>query len=342
MFEVKYDDKVLSSKVYYIPFDTKDAFEKALFSFECVLTYRMYHLMNIFFGCDLVGIKIDTKNDILPSYIKYANLIGDLLNKRDASPFICDTSEHYKNKRENAVKHMRFVEEKILSETKSSMQVIMLDGSNSNYELVVELSSKLNDRIMLSGELQNIDGLAVITSPKKDKLSGFAGSIYHMGFGLASSNGKMKFLSMTKPKTEISRCYLCRRCIHVCPVDAIKIVDSKIKINKAACIDCGKCVNIATHGGIYYEWNATSNYFKGQLIKYAKVAKQTLNDKMLFVNLLKNNDKEKGILLSSDPVAVDKASIDLCFEKNLSLDLLNRAKEEGLGNLEYELITINY
>ncbi len=38
------------------------------------------------------------------------------------------------------------------------------------------------------------------------------------------------------------KCTACNRCIEVCPVDAIKIMDEKAVINDE-CIECGACVN---------------------------------------------------------------------------------------------------
>jgi len=36
-------------------------------------------------------------------------------------------------------------------------------------------------------------------------------------------------------------CTGCSACVEVCPVDAIKMVDSKAVIDKENCIDCGAC-----------------------------------------------------------------------------------------------------
>ncbi|OGV78636.1 MAG: ferredoxin [Lentisphaerae bacterium RIFOXYB12_FULL_65_16] len=38
------------------------------------------------------------------------------------------------------------------------------------------------------------------------------------------------------------KCTACESCVEVCPVEAIKLVDGKAKVNDE-CVDCGQCVD---------------------------------------------------------------------------------------------------
>lgn len=40
---------------------------------------------------------------------------------------------------------------------------------------------------------------------------------------------------------DIKKCITCGACVAICPVEAIKIVDGKAKIDPKKCIKCGSC-----------------------------------------------------------------------------------------------------
>lgn len=47
------------------------------------------------------------------------------------------------------------------------------------------------------------------------------------------------------------KCTGCKKCLSVCPVDAISIVDGKAVINKQECIGCGRCLSSCSEKAIY-------------------------------------------------------------------------------------------
>ena len=48
------------------------------------------------------------------------------------------------------------------------------------------------------------------------------------------------------PET-INMCIHCGKCLEVCPVGALELVDNKVTWNEDTCIDCDKCIEICPH-----------------------------------------------------------------------------------------------
>ncbi len=47
-----------------------------------------------------------------------------------------------------------------------------------------------------------------------------------------------------KPSVNQASCIGCRRCVSICPVNAISMENGKAKINKSLCISCKRCINV--------------------------------------------------------------------------------------------------
>lgn len=49
----------------------------------------------------------------------------------------------------------------------------------------------------------------------------------------------------------LNRCVKCLKCMKGCPIDAIHFIDGKAVIQAETCIDCGRCMDVCTHNGIF-------------------------------------------------------------------------------------------
>ena len=149
----------------------------------------------------------------------------------------------------------------------------------------------------------------------------------NIGMGCGSRKGKMEMHSASKPKIKIEKCVSCGMCIRKCPEKAISYnEDFNAQIDYKKCIGCGQCVASCHYGA------AKAVYDEAAQILNEKIAEYTfavLKEKQHFhINFMMNispdcdcwdsNDQaiapDVGIAASFDPVALDRACVDLVNE----------------------------
>jgi len=176
-----------------------------------------------------------------------------------------------------------------------------------------------------------------------------------------------------------SGCIGCAECLKVCPTSAISFAEKKASIDKSLCIGCGECMTVCASKAISMDWATQLGPFTEKMVEYALGAAKGCGGKVGYFNFLVNITPDCdcvpwsdapivpdiGILASFDPVAIDKACLDLVNQQSglpgsqlaanhgpgehkfLGLwkytqgDLqLSYAEEIGLGSQRYELVEI--
>jgi uncharacterized Fe-S center protein len=181
--------------------------------------------------------------------------------------------------------------------------------------------------------------------------------------GLASRTGKLRQHSSILPKVDSVKCVFCHKCLIWCPAYAIDGVDGKAFIDESKCIGCGECLAVCRYDAIQYNWGTESEPLQKRMVEHAYGAVKNKPGKCFYLNVLVDMthdcdcfdiDQPKlipdiGILGSFDPVAVDKATLDLTAQANgVSLShqtypelnplvQLEYAAKLGMGSMEYEL-----
>jgi uncharacterized Fe-S center protein len=319
----------------------------------------MYHLLTTFKNSQIVGIKFPSSCDAEKLYVdpSFCYTIAEELQKKSAFPFLCNTVNSFQDRNANAINSIIAWHKAGFSEAR--LPILTLDGLNGSSEFTSNLSTKVHHKATLACELQNIDGLIVLSTPWAEAPKAFKGAIHSLGAELASKRGKVFLNSSSKPKVNKDRCYHCRKCMHECPAGAIYFDNRRVAIDEEKCIDCGRCVEVAAYGGIRYEWDTPSEVYQLRVAQYAQAAQHELNGSLLFCNfLLEDNEnsqlpksRQKGILLSHDAVAIDKATLDLtcrhpqediCSHKGLAHQQIDHGKKLEIGTDSYELVTISF
>ncbi len=157
------------------------------------------------------------------------------------------------------------------------------------------------------------------------------------------------------------------------------VVEKKARIDADKCIGCGECILICPNSAIEIQWDQAVPVFLENMVEYTEGVMKTKKDKMFCINFitdvspecdcLPTNDapivRDIGVLASSDPVAIDQASVDMInSEPSLpgsrlkdsvkagedkikaiwpKVDWpiqLEYAEELGLGSRTYELVKI--
>lgn len=209
-------------------------------------------------------------------------------------------------------------------------------------------------------ELVQAKNVLVISHIKGHACSGFAGAVKNLGMGGVTKETKSVEHSLSQPKF-ISECKGCGICANLCPAGAIKMVNGKVKINLDACWGCSICQIECPHKCLAPQ----KAYFDDLLAQGAAAVINNLPKKTFYVNFLKNItkwcdcevnprgliSKDIGILFSDNPIAIDKASVDIINQlnkKNLFLEINNKdpllhikfASEYTKKESNYELVSI--
>lgn len=278
-------------------------------------------------------------------------------------PFLTETATLYKGERENAIKHIIHAYQHGFGYEQVGAPFIMADGLAGNTEIEVPIPGELNQTVKIAREIRIADALMIISHPTGHMVTGLGASIKNLGMGLASRMGKMRQHSSMKPRILSKKCRTCGKCIQWCPGSYISEQNGQVYIDEEKCIGCGECLAVCRFDAVEYNWAQDSESVQKQMAEYALGVVIGKEKKCFYINVLvdmtedcdcigKVQEKiipDIGILGSFDPVAVDKATLDLTTQKNgrnlaeisykkLSSSIqLEHAERIGLGNIEYEL-----
>jgi len=220
-------------------------------------------------------------------------------------------------------------------------------------------------KAIVGSHMKNYDTIVVLSHFKGHQGAGFGGAIKNVSMGLGAIAGKMAMHASSIPTVRSSGCVKCKACIPQCPGNAITI-EPKVVIDPEKCIGCAKCIGVCPERVFGVPWGSTDTpAFMEKLVEYAKIIKDNKN--MVYINVLTNISpdcdcmsgaakpfvKDIGILVSTDMLAIEKASLDLVNKMAHSKDAFAKhsgvsgdpqiryAKKLGLGNDEYELIDVD-
>jgi len=315
---------------------------------------------------DMVAIKTHFGEDksgghIRPEHIK---MIGELVSDRGGQPFLTETSTLYKGDRSDAIKHIKLAERHGFGVGYTGLPLIPADGLLGDEEVKVDIKGKIYEKVNIAALLSKVQAMIMVSHFTGHMISGFGAALKNMGMGCASRRGKLEQHSTALPSIKVEKCTKCGSCIKWCPESVITMEDESAIIDSKACIGCGECLAVCRFDAVAYNWGATYEDIQKKIVEHALGVATLFEKKAIYINFLTRISKdcdcmsgyEKvcpdiGILISSDPVAVDAASLDLVeerSEKKLSEIAYNipyryqidYAREIGFGIPDYELIKV--
>lgn len=278
-----------------------------------------------------------------------AKKVVEILKTYDADPFMFDTTVAYPGLRGTKIGHRKL--SNIHGFTKKNVGCkVVIDGENGT-------PVKIKGRTYIVAEhIHNYDNIFAISHVKGHVGAGFGGAIKNFGMGGVTKKTKTRMHRGAKPVHQKDNCTYCGICEKMCPFNMIKVTYNKWKFNNVFCFGCGVCVENCNSKGLIYR----DIELQFSLACAAKACVQNKN--VIYLNDV-NRIAQKcdcdpkagpvicpdiGFLLSDDPVAIDKASLDLVnkvkpdvFKKYNKVDPENQIKygeEIGLGSASYELI----
>lgn len=282
-----------------------------------------------------------------PNFVK---IVTDELKRVKADPYLFDTTVAYPGLRHYVSGYHQLARMHGFTTKKVGCDVVIDDSG--------VLKTVDNREYEVAWHLMNSTHIFAISHVKGHVATGMGGAIKNFGMGGVTKETKRKMHHGSRPIYKKDACTYCGVCAEVCPFDAIKIKGNKWKQNARNCFGCGVCIENCETGAIKNK-DADFQYV------LACAAKACVQDKnVIYLNELKRISKscdcdpfadpiicpDIGYLVSDDPVAIDKASLDLIhgvkenvFErvnKVSPFKQIEYGEEIGLGSSSYTLIKL--
>lgn len=357
----------MKSKVYFIKTDTNEPSGSIEHKISKLITESKV-LSSAVSAKDRVAVKMHFGEEGNTGYIRgeYVKVIIQALKNLKAQPFLVDSNTLYKGKRATSLEHLQLAKEHGFSQASMGVAVVIPDETKDNCVVDVPLNGQFIKTAKIIRPIVEADALLGLAHFKGHIMTGFGGALKNFGMGAASRRGKLEQHSSVSPLVIIDECIGCGICVDNCPVQAIILKEKKAQINNSICIGCATCIAVCPQAAIDVPWEHGASTIAQKMAEYAQAALAKRKGKCAFLNfiikvtkecdcLAKDDPREVddvGIAASVDPVALDKACVDLVNQKagkdlfkelHLSrswMTQLIHAQKIGLGTLDYELIKV--
>jgi len=280
----------------------------------------------------------------------FTKIVVNNLKKIGARPYLFDTTVSYPGKRHTKDGYIEVAKIHGFTNKNVGCDVIIDDTG-----VLVKVEGR---DYGVADHIFNATHIFALTHVKGHVATGMGGAIKSFGMGGVTKETKRKMHHGSRPVYQKDACTYCGICAEVCPFDAIEVnADSWVRSMKK-CFGCGVCVDACKTNAIIHK-DADIQFV------LACAAKACVQDKnVIYLNELKRIAKscdcdpsadpiicpDIGYLVSNDPVAIDKASLDLIadirgniFEKENKISPYKQIKfgeEIGLGSSSYQLIEL--
>jgi len=300
---------------------------------------------------DKVAIKLHMGEKENPNHLKpaFVKKVVDALISLGAKPFLFDSPVKYSSPRNTEEGYLKQCVELGFSESFLGCPVII---SNSSIEVRGE-----HMKYGVCRHLAEADGVLVLTHFKGHVCTGVGGSLKNIGMGALSKDTKKAIHEGAEPVLS-GECILCKKCSEVCPGDCITYSDNGPCFDYEKCYGCSKCIQVCPQKCL----KPRVAEFDTLLVEGADAA-LSMFKKVYFVNVIRNVTNkcdcqrsgikkvmcDMGILMGSDIVAIDKASVDMINQKSgkklfdqiwhKDSELhIERAEGMGVGTRNYDII----
>jgi uncharacterized Fe-S center protein len=276
---------------------------------------------------DLVAVKLHFGELGNTAFIRpvFLRKVVQTIAAAGGQPFLTDANTLYSGTRSDAPGHLITAIQNGFAYSVVDAPLVIADGLRGKSETAVTVDLKNFKEVYIGKEIVEADVLVSVAHFKGHELSGFGGTLKNLGMGCASRKGKLAQHSSVSPKVKRKKCVGCEECLPHCSQQAISMVDEKAAIDIEKCIGCGECILICPNEAIQIQWNQSVPVFLEKMMEYTAGVLQSKAGKALFINFITDvspacdcypyNDtpivRDIGILASTDPVAIDQASVDL-------------------------------
>jgi len=314
---------------------------------------------------DMVAVKTHFGEAGSEGYVRphfFKGLAG-LIRSKNGKPFLTETSTLYAGQRSNAVDHLHLAYQHGFSQEATELPIIMADGLYGDEETEVPIKGVRYQSVKIATLAVKAQALVLVSHFTGHVVAGFGAALKNLGMGLSSRRGKLIQHSTATPAIKSKKCTACGTCLKWCPASALSIgTDNVALIDAEKCIGCGECLAVCRFDAVAYNWSETYEALQEKITEHALGVVETKRGKGLYINFLTRITKDCdcmsrfepicpdiGVLVGTDPVALDAASLDL-VEERLGQSLavatykipircqLEHARKISFGSCDYQLV----
>lgn len=362
--------------------DLKTTFSRNLFDKLGMLLEKLNLKSKIRKG-ELVALKLHFGEKGNSSFIRpiFVRKIVEVVKQCQGKPFLTDTSTLYLGSRMDAVSHIQTAIEHGFDYAVVGAPIVIADGIRGIGAVEVEINKPIYRSVNIGAEIVHSDVIIGISHFKGHGLVGFGGTLKNLGMGCANRQGKLNMHSNVAPRVKPRACTSCGSCARWCAFGAISYQDSEKKayISPDKCSGCGQCLTVCPEKAIKFSWDAKTQEVQKKVVEHTCGVLKGKEKKSAFLNFIIQVTpdcdcfshsstpivRDIGILASTDPVAIDQASVDLVNREEGNRDSilsgshepgedkfrglypdsewevqLNYGEELGLGSRKYEIIKV--
>lgn len=397
-----------NSKVYYLNGRSHNL-QTSLVS-QMLTVFDEAGLAELVRAHDIVAIKIHCGDWNNTGYLRpvYPRALADRIKDLGGRPFVCDTiTLPYGNYgyRVTGLEMITTAARNGLTSATLGCPFVVADGFNGTDDVRVELPEGMILReAYVAKAIALADVLVVLTHFKGHAAGVIGGSLKNLGIGAQSRRGKANVHMSRHPRYGMAariayrpercvgraECAFWQHCEDSCPYGLFHVQEHGLGFDLNQCRDCLRCPGIRTQCGVMTrDLEVARDYYRAMNVAIADgalaVTKAVGRDKVGFVNMAIDispycdcapfSDSpivpNLGVLAGKDPVALDKACVDLAKEaggnrNSLAEDrgvmdpgvkkfetisaILEGISEEtqmkaaahnGLGSTDYELVEVD-
>ncbi|AMV73476.1 DUF362 domain-containing protein [Desulfuromonas carbonis] len=276
---------------------------------------------------DLVALKVHFGEKGGHAYIRptFLRRIADRVKQLGGKPFLTDSCTLYPGERKEAVSALGCGIENGFAYAVVGAPLVMCDGLRGHDARRVPVPGEILQTVDIATGILEADALIAVSHFKCHELTGFGGALKNLGMGCSSREGKLEQHSNVAPRVAEKFCTACAACFKACVHEAIAMIEGKAQIDPERCVGCGRCITVCAEKAIQIQWNEEAALVMKKMAEYATGALHGKAGKTLFVNFVTqvspacdcygHSDApivaDQGILVSTDPVALDQACADL-------------------------------
>jgi uncharacterized protein len=308
----------------------------------------------------------------------YSKTVADVIRNLGGRPFLTDCNTLYVGGRKNALDHLETAYINGYSPFSTGCHILIADGLKGTDEALVPVQGgSYVKEAKIGRAVMDADIIISLSHFKGHELTGFGGAIKNIGMGCGSRAGKMEMHSSGKPHVISSKCIACGACVRNCAHDAITITNGAALINHTKCVGCGRCIGVCPTDAVQPASDESNDILNRKMAEYTWAVLHgkphfhisLVIDVSPYCDCHSENDipivPNVGMFASFDPVALDVACADAVnrqpvtagslLEKHGSRhndhftdtspetdwrSAIDHAVSMGIGNKEYELVTI--